>query len=189
MPKKEMTPEQASLFTEMKRLAKRANQRIVELERLVGDKEPFGVKQLADYLSSQKLQAWTEKGRVSYRKSLTKLQMQSIKKALNQFLKNEVSTLRDVRKFAKEESRKARYNIPIPELSALYIARKDYEWIYDYFPGSSYWDFAREMVRKGWNYETYEQEISKYITDTKIDDYLKKKLQRLYEYSQGVRGA
>ena len=57
----EMTPQQASLFSEMKRLSKRANQRILRLERFAQTSEPFAVKQLADYLSSSKLELWTKK--------------------------------------------------------------------------------------------------------------------------------
>lgn len=39
--KKEMTPYEASLFAEMKKLSKRANQRIVRLEIETGIKERF----------------------------------------------------------------------------------------------------------------------------------------------------
>ena len=48
----EMTKRETELFNEMKKLSKRANQRIVRLERLTNVKEPFAVKQLADKLSA-----------------------------------------------------------------------------------------------------------------------------------------
>lgn len=57
----EMTPEQASLFNQMKKLSKQANQRILRLERYSGTNEPFATKQLADYLSSSTLNLWTKK--------------------------------------------------------------------------------------------------------------------------------
>ena len=56
-----MTPYEASLFLEMKKLSKRANQRIVRLERLTKTKDPFAVKQLKDKLSSDIVNTWTEK--------------------------------------------------------------------------------------------------------------------------------
>lgn len=59
--KVEMTPEQASLFSEMKKLSKRANQRIVRLERETGLQDSFAIKQLKDYLSSEKVNTWTKK--------------------------------------------------------------------------------------------------------------------------------
>lgn len=57
----EMTPEQASLFNQMKKLSKQANQRILRLERYAETSEPFATKQLADYLSSSTLNLWTKK--------------------------------------------------------------------------------------------------------------------------------
>lgn len=57
----EMTPQQASLFNQLKKLSKQANQRILRLERYAETSEPFAVKQLADYLSSSKLDIWTKK--------------------------------------------------------------------------------------------------------------------------------
>ena len=57
----EMTPQQASLFNQLKKLSKQANQRILRLERYAETSEPFAVKQLADYLSSSKIDLWTKK--------------------------------------------------------------------------------------------------------------------------------
>ena len=56
-----MTPQQASLFNQLKKLSKQANQRILRLERYAETSEPFAVKQLADYMSSSKLELWTKK--------------------------------------------------------------------------------------------------------------------------------
>ena len=57
----EMTPQQVSLFNQLKKLSKQANQRILRLERYAETTEPFAVKQLADYMSSSKLELWTKK--------------------------------------------------------------------------------------------------------------------------------
>lgn len=183
----EMTPEQASLFSEMKKLSKRANQRIVRLERLTGETEVFAVKELADYLSSETLDAWTEKGRVAAKKSFTTMQMKVIIKETKKFLEAETSRVSGVKKFTKEESEKAGIPLFYGEASAIFQSRKDYQWIFDYFPGSSYWDFARVAVARNWNYDTFEIEISRYITDKRIDESMRKRLQRLFEYSQGVK--
>ena len=74
----EMTPQQASLFSEMKKLSKQANQRIVRLERYAETNEPFATKQLADYLSSSTLNAWTSK-----RESRSKKRFISFTNAIN----------------------------------------------------------------------------------------------------------
>ena len=57
----EMTPQQASLFNQLKKLSEQANLRILRLERYAETSEPFAVKQLADYMSSSKLELWTKK--------------------------------------------------------------------------------------------------------------------------------
>ena len=57
--KEEISQEQKELYEELKKLAKRANQRIVCLEREFG-KDKWAVKNLRDRLDTQKLNAWTE---------------------------------------------------------------------------------------------------------------------------------
>ena len=42
----EMTPAEQKLYNDLKKLAKRANQRLVRLERLTGEKGTFASKQL-----------------------------------------------------------------------------------------------------------------------------------------------
>ena len=62
MPSKiEMTAQESYLFNQLKKLSKQANQRILRLERYAESSEPFAVKQLADYMSSSKIDVWTKK--------------------------------------------------------------------------------------------------------------------------------
>ena len=71
MPKvKEMTKEEQALYNELKKLGKRANQRIVRLERAFG-KDTWATRDLRDKLAIEPLQAWTKSGRVKYNKSMT----------------------------------------------------------------------------------------------------------------------
>lgn len=186
MAKKEMTPYEASLFLEMKKLSKRANQRIVRLERETKIKDGFAIKQLADYLSSDVLNAWTKKGRVSAKTSLDVLQMKSVIKATKQFLAQETSRVAGVKQFQKKVSSQAGKKVSYKQASALYKAQKNYTWIYQYMTPSEFWDFARECVREGWDEETFAEKISVYITDRTMDETLKIDLQNLYDYIQGV---
>ena len=63
MPKKkELTREEQVLFSELKKLSKRANQRIVRLEREFG-KDTWATKYLKEKLATEPLQAWTVSGR------------------------------------------------------------------------------------------------------------------------------
>ena len=59
------TPTEASLFNLLKKEAKKANQRILRLERLTGQTSTFATKQLYDYLDSEKLNALTAKRKSS----------------------------------------------------------------------------------------------------------------------------
>lgn len=185
--KKEMTPYEASLFAEMKKLSKRANQRIVRLERETGLKESFATKQLADYLSTDVVNGWTKKGRVTASKSLSAQQMKSVIKATKQFLQQETSRVAGVKSFQKSLSSKAGKKVSYKQASALYQAQKNYNWIYQYMTPSEFWDFARECVKEGWSEETFIDKIMVYITDRTLDEVLRIDLQNLYDYIQGVK--
>ena len=74
-----MSLEERKLYQELRLLVKRANQRILTLERITGQKETFAVKQLIDYLSSRPINAITSKGRISYKSDTTLMQKQAIK--------------------------------------------------------------------------------------------------------------
>ena len=99
MKKIEMSPTQATLFFEMKKLSKQANQRIVRLERETGIKNGFAIKQLKDYLTSENVKTWTKKGRVGASKSYTEEQMMATIKATKNFLKQDVSRVAGVKQY------------------------------------------------------------------------------------------
>lgn len=185
----EMTKKEQELFNEMKKLSKRANQRIVRLERLTNVKEPFAVKQLADKLSADTLKVWTEKGRVGVKKGLTELQMKAIIKATNEFLsKNSISTQTQAKAYMKKLSLKAGKKLSIKQAQTEYQLKKNYEWIYDYMTPSEYWGgFVKEVKDSNWNKEKFTDEILSYITNVTIDDKLIRDIEHLYDYSmEGV---
>ncbi len=103
MPKaKEMSKEEQALYNELKKLGKRANQRIVRLERAFG-KDTWATRDLRDKLAIEPLQAWTKSGRVKYNKSMTEAQMKATIKATNQFLNaTGISTVRGIKKARKK---------------------------------------------------------------------------------------
>lgn len=138
----EMTPQQASLFSEMKRLSKRANQRILRLERYAETNEPFATKQLADYLSASTLNAWTTGGRVALKKGLSTLQMLAINKAIKRFLEDETSKVKGAKSYVKKLSEQAGKPIKPSLASSYYKAEKNYTWIYKYLTESEFWDLA-----------------------------------------------
>lgn len=116
--KVEMTAEQARLYTELKKLSKRANQRIVRLEREFGT-ENLAIRNLRDKLAIEPLQAWTSSGRVKVNKSMTEIQMKATIKATNQFLTSKLSTRTGIKKAKKKaiETLRVRFSTDVKELT------------------------------------------------------------------------
>lgn len=179
------TSTETSLYNELKRLAKRANQRILRLERLTGITGAFATKQLYDYLESDVLNALTSKGRVAVRRDFDETQMKAIIKAVNIFLESD-STVKKVKQIKKEYSKQAGKELDFEMANTYYQASKSYDWIYKYIAPSDFWEMARECVKEGWSEETFIDNISVYITDRSVDEILKVDLRKLYNYIQGV---
>lgn len=190
--RREMTPYESSLFAEMKKLSKRANQRIVRLERETGFQEGFATKQLADYLSTDALNAWTPKGRVAVKSSLSAFEMKKVIKATKKFLNQETSRVAGVKAYQKRYEDKTGLKLTKERLNALFQAERNYTWIYDYFgasektAGGIFWDWERE--HKNDDFETWLDNIRVYVYDRILDEKLYNDLLSLYEYAKGVNG-
>ena len=182
--KKEMTNYESVLYNEMKKLSKRANQRILRLERLTDATSPFSVKQLESKLSADTLNAWTKTGRVSLKKGLTPLQMKSINKALRQFLSpNSISTVKQAKEYTAKVSQKAGKKLSLKQASTYYKKKVDYEWIYQYIPESDFWAIANEGKKEKWNEEKFSDELLSIINVQRgIDEELINDIKSLYEY-------
>ena len=185
MPKKiELGKEEILLYNELKKLSKRANQRILRLERLTGEKGTFATKQLYDYLGASNIDAISSTGRIRVRKSYSLLQMRAIIKATEQFIKSPVSTSKGVKEYTKQLSVNAGKKLSYSQANTYYRARKNYTWIYEYMTPSEFWAFVQHAKENGWNKEKFIDEISVYI-DKEIDQELKQDLEDLYEYVMG----
>ena len=119
MPSKiELTREEQELFNELKKLSKRANQRIVRLERSFG-KDTWGTKYLKTKLATEPLQAWTRSGRVRVNKSMTVSQMKATIKATKEFLNSSISTRRGIKKAKQKaiKTLKTRFSSDVSDIS------------------------------------------------------------------------
>lgn len=116
--KKELTREQQELFSELKKLSKRANQRIVRLEREFG-KDTWATKYLKEKLATEPLQAWSISGRVKANKSMTVIQMKATIKATKEFLNSSISTKRGVKKAKQKaiKTLKTRFSTDVSDIS------------------------------------------------------------------------
>ena len=186
--KKEMTNEEKELYNDLKMLVKRANQRLVRVERLTGEKDSFSVKQLFDYLSSEKLKAVTKTNRIKT-DNFNLEQMEAIKNAVENFLdKDSLSTVSNIKKYKAKVEKAIGTEVSFKDLSAIYKARDLWKWAEDQY-GSAFWtDFAPRILDQNKNdwiefAKTYSQEGN--------DLELKGKLSQIYDYIQkhGLRGA
>ncbi len=125
----DMTSEEKELYNELKTLSKRANQRIVRLEREFG-KESWGIKLLKNKLATEPLQAWTVSGRVRVNKRMTATQMRATIKFTKQFLNSSVSTKAGIKKAKKKaiETLQRQYGSMTKDISY-----KEAEALYNFF--------------------------------------------------------
>lgn len=129
MPKKiEMSSEEQQLFNELKKLSKRANQRIVRLEREFG-KDTWATRYLKDKLEADPLRAWSVTGRVKVNKSMTLAQMKATIKATNEFLNSQISTKRGITKTKKKVAEKIKTQYGIDED----LNEEEYEALENFF--------------------------------------------------------
>lgn len=174
----ELTKEEAELYSELKKLSKRANQRLVRLERLTGEKGLFASKTLYDYLES--VGGLSEKGRVKVAKSFTESQMIAIIKATKNFLedtKNSVTGELKKQKEAIEEN--FGKEISWSAFSTVFVSSELYKWASDEF-GSQFWQDFPPLVFSYAKTDWVDLCIRHY--DKVNDVTVRNKLKVLYDY-------
>lgn len=181
---KEMSPEERELYNDLRLLVKRANQRILTIERVTGQKESFAVKQLIDYLSSRPINAITSKGRISYKADTTLMQKQAIKKAVEEFLNKSESTTRGIKQYTEKVSKLAGKKLSYRMASSYYQVTNDLSWLYDTnLTPSIFWrDFAPETNHR--SKESWIELVLDYKTNV-TDKTLQRNLGYLYDYIKG----
>lgn len=175
----ELSKEQQALYNELKTLAKRANQRIVRLERLQGTGDILSIRQLRNKLASTNLQAWTSSGRIKASKSMSEIQMKGAIKAAKTFLANPYTTKSGAKK-AKAKAKatlKARFGAMTEEeftdaeAEALtdFFEDRDVNRITNYLQGSDVLAIIEDMREK---------------PDATFDDFVGE-MYRYQKYNQG----
>lgn len=186
--KKEMTTEEKELYSDLKMLVKRANQRLVRLERATGEKDSFSTKQLFDYLSSEKLKAVTKTNRIKT-ENFNLEQMEAIKNAVENFLdKDSLSTVSNIKKYKAKVEKAIGTKVSFKDLSVIYKARDLWKWSDEQY-GSAFWtDFAPRILEQNKNEWI---EFAKLYSQEGNDLELQGKLSQIYDYIQkhGVKGA
>lgn len=186
--KREMTLEEKEIYNDLKKLVKRANQRLVRLEKLTSEKDSFSSKQLFDYLSSEKLKAVTKTNRIKT-ENFNLEQMEAIKSAVEDFLdKDSLSTVSNIKKYKAKVEKAIGTEVSFKDLSAIYKARELWKWSDEQY-GSAFWtDFAPRILEQNKNEWI---EFAKLYSQEGNDLEIKQKLTQIYDYikKHGVKGA
>ena len=183
--KKVLTPEEQELFNELKKLSKRANQRIVRLERAFG-KDTWATKYLKEKLESEPVQAWTTKGRVKVNKSMSLTQMRATIKATKEFLNSSISTQRGVKKAKIKaiKTLKTRFSTDVSEISyeeaeALtnFFEDNEVNGITNFIPGSTVVGIIEESREMKSDYTTFASQMeaaARYNKGSSYENILRK---------------
>lgn len=191
----QMSAEQSKLYNEMKRLAKRTNQRLLRLERYYGKdvsgKQIYnqGQQYLKERLSIEPLKAWSKKGRVRASKKFNETQMMSIISTLRKFNRSLYSTKTGIKKIRKKGVENLRQLLDIDpdvkitstEAEALYRIFEDREVnrITQYIKGSDLTPLIEEAREKQSDYEVFRQNALSIINSEK-GKYTENLLKKVY---------
>jgi hypothetical protein len=172
MPKaKELTQEEQELFNELKKLSKRANQRIVRLERAFG-KDIWATKYLKEKLATEPLQAWTLSGRVKVNKSMTVKQMKATIKATRDFLNSSISTKRGIKKAKQKavKTLKIRFSTDVSDITyeeaealTMFFDDKEVNGITNFIPGSDVLAVIEEAREQQNDYSIFASQMESII--------------------------
>ena len=161
--KKVLTPEEQELFNELKKLSKRANQRIV--------RDTWATKYLKEKLESEPVQAWTTKGRVKVNKSMSLTQMRATIKATKEFLNSSISTQRGVKraKIKAIKTLKTRFSTDVSDISyeeaealTKFFEDNEVNGITNFIPGSDALAVIEEAREMKHDYTTFASQMMKH---------------------------
>lgn len=186
--KKVLTQEEQELYNELKKLSKRANQRIVRLERAFG-KDTWATRYLKEKLSTEPLGAWTLSGRVKVNKSMSATQMRATIKFTKEFLNSKISTKKGVKEAKQKaiKTLKVRFSTDVSDLSneeaeSLYnfFEDKEVNGITNFIPGSDVLPVIETAREYNYTYENFYDTITGYIKYNKGKGNIEKLLRKIY---------
>lgn len=169
--KKELTREEQELFNELKTLSKRANQRIVRLEREFG-KNTWATKYLKEKLEAEPLQAWSKKGRIKVNKSMSEVQMSATIKATREFLNSSISTKRGIKKAKQKaiKTLKIRFSTEVSDISykeaevlTRFFDDKELNGITNFIQGSDVLAIIEEAREQNADYSTFASQMESIV--------------------------
>ena len=122
-------PKNPELYEEVRKLVKRANQRLVRLERNFGT-NTWGSKLLRNELDIETLNAWTSSNRIRFNKRMSETQLKAIKKSTESFLSSKTSRVKGVKQVKNKQIEGIRISLSSPDLL---VTSEEAETLYEFF--------------------------------------------------------
>lgn len=185
MPK--IKQENIELYNQLYKEVKKANQRLLRLEREYG-KDTWAAKKLHQRLDTKMIQAWTKTGRVRLNKSMTTTELKAVQKAVTNFIASETSKVSGVRKVKQRQIHQIRetfknndINLTNADAESFYdIFDSADSWIYDVIPPSTFQDVVvAEAIKKPDTEKDWIKRLETYIQIGNDIDLVNKAM-RLY---------
>lgn len=175
------TSEERILNNELKKLIRRANKRLLAIEKETGIKESFATKQLYDYLSANTINAITKGGRVSIKNDYTLMQEKAIIKAINDFMNSSYSSIKGIKAYKQKYSNIANKKLTYKMADTYYKVTHSLDWLWD--SGITPSDFWKVLAPKvvSMDKESWTDLVKDYMTTT-IDRTIRRNLEILYDY-------
>lgn len=179
----------------LQKLIKRANQKIVRIEKRYG-KDRWAVKRLKSNLDNDLLNAWSKKGRIRVPKNASEDDLEKIKLITEKFVTKEQSSLRSIAKIEARTKEAIRNKTSLSskpnEQIVNELSDEDVELIYDALDddniqwlmdeariGSDVWVFIAEAKDKRETKDQFVDRVSLYIKRTN-DLEVKEKLEKIF---------
>lgn len=190
-----------NLYNELRLQVKRANQRIVRLEREFGY-NTWAVKRLYNYLDTDVMNAITKVGRVTVNKSMSMTKMRAIQKRVENFLNSETSTNAGVRNVIRKQKEGIKRsleadpvfgqketdvveNLTDDEIETLYdmLDEDNSKTFVDLMGASDYWSIVTTAKKKNFTRKQFSDSVINHldyeIDKTKRREY-RKQLTQIY---------
>lgn len=187
-----MTQEELKLYNELQKEVKKANARLLRLERLTGKSFSWAGQDLYDELSVEKLNAISKSNRIRINKEMTKEQLLRIGYSVNKFLNKETSKLTGVKRRAKATklSFQRGIGVSMEQAEKIYQAFEHdiIKWALRYMDASELWALIQEAQETNMSESRFEEEFLKRanIAVGQIDADFRDLVKELY--NQEVKG-
>lgn len=181
-----LTGKQSKLYNQIRLEVKRANQRLVRLERAYGT-NTWASKKLQSRLNTEIVNGWTESGRIKLNKSMSISQLKAVAKATKLFNNSKTSTVKGVKETIKNTKTGLRkiledgIKIEDSEIETIYdLMSDDYlRELSEFIPPSDLAVILQESKEKYDSEENFIKRIENYI-ELGNDLDIKNKLSNIY---------